>query len=146
MVAEQATLAGCAAGAYLVNNARGAICDAGAVARALESGQLGGVTPPPAPAHAQHSIGGGLLLLCDAAAVRRLATWLCSWLPCMGQVVARGESESADGAGGRARQGTLGMCGRSSPRPSAANPPSTSGPAGQPAARGAPGGCLCGAP
>jgi len=61
--AGQVTPAGRAAGAYLVNNARGAICDAGAVARALEPGQLGGARPCAAPVHAQHSIGTGLLLL-----------------------------------------------------------------------------------
>jgi formate dehydrogenase len=42
-------------GAYLVNTARGKICDRDAVARALESGQLAGYAgdvwfPQPAPA------------------------------------------------------------------------------------------------
>ncbi len=33
------------AGAYIVNNARGAICDTDAIVRALGSGQLGGAHP-----------------------------------------------------------------------------------------------------
>ena len=39
------------AGAYIVNNARGAICDHGAIVRACESGQIGGalLLPPSLP-------------------------------------------------------------------------------------------------
>ncbi len=70
--AKQATPAGRAAGAFLVNNARGAICDAGAVARALESGQLGGVCPA---LHLRMCTAASALVCCFSEMCQQGAVW-----------------------------------------------------------------------